>query len=122
MVTIIALLAGLACQAPPAGPPTGGDFLRSQAWPSSAPTASPAAAPPATAPATVPTPSVADLFRERNARESAAKAAAASAAPADGEYRCRRTATSVTCGTDEETMRRTEEEAKAQLDRVLSPH
>ena len=128
MVTVIAFLAALACQPPPTpAPQTGGDFLRSQAWPSSAPKVSPTAAPTpgpaATAPAPVPTPSVADLFRERNAREAAAKAAAeSSATPADGEYRCRRTATSVTCGTDEETMRRTEEEAKAQLDRVLSPH
>ena len=115
----IALVAVLACQAappspaatPPARQPqSGGGLPGSQA------------AAPTTAAATT-TPSVADLFRERNAREAAARAAAESpAAPADGQYRCRRTATSVTCGTDEETMRRTEEEAKAQLDRLFSPH
>lgn len=128
MFTVIAFLAALACEAPPPpAPQSGGAFLRSQASPSTAPkvsaSAAPASGPSATAPAPPPTPSVADLFRERNAREAAAKAAAGpSAAPADGEYHCRRTATSVTCGTDEETMRRTEEEAKAQLDRVLSPN
>lgn len=125
MFAAIVLLAALACQTPPPAPQTGGDVLRSQAWPSPAPKVSPATTPDpaAAAPAPDPTPSVADLFRERNAREAAARAAAeSSAAPADGEYRCRRTATSVTCGTDEETMRRTEDEAKAQLDRLFAPN
>lgn len=93
-------------------PQTGGDFLRSQAQ-------TQGAAPPPPA-----SPSVADLFRERNAREAAAKAAEAGQANAvpDGTYHCRRTENGLTCGTDEEGMKRSEEAAKAQLDRLLAPN
>lgn len=55
-------------------------------------------------------------------QEAAAKAAESPPPPADDSgYHCRRTATSLTCGTDEEAMRRIEEKAKALLDQMLSP-
>lgn len=99
---LIAFVAALACQA---GAP---------------PAPSPQAAPPPPA-----TPSVADLFRERNAREAAERAAKAEAerprAVPDGTYHCRRTETGLVCGNDEEAMRRTEAEARAQLERMLNP-
>ena len=99
-------------EAAPIARQTGADFLRSQA----------AAAPSATPAPAAPQPSVADLFRERNAREAAERAAAErSAAVPDGTYRCRRTQTGLTCGTDEEAMRQSEEKAKALLDQMLSP-
>jgi hypothetical protein len=64
---------------------------------------------------------VADLFRERNAREAAAKAdVAPPAAVPDGVYRCRRTETGLVCGTGEDAMKRAEEDAKAALKRLES--
>ena len=101
---------------PPTAPQSGGDFLRSQA----------AAPRPAQAPVTEP--SVADLFRERNAREAAAKAAAnkaaadQAAAVPDGTYRCRRTDSGLVCGNNEEAMRQTEAANKAALDRLMAPN
>lgn len=100
----------------PTAPQSGGDFLRSQA----------AAPRPAQAPVTEP--SVADLFRERNAREAAAKAAAnkaaadQAAAVPDGTYRCRRTDSGLVCGNNEEAMRQTEAANKAALDRLMAPN
>lgn len=91
----------------PLVPRTGGDFLRSQATP---------------APAT-PQPSVADLFRERNAREAAVKAAEdQSAAVADGQYHCRRAENGMTCGNDEEAMRKLEAETEERLRRLETPN
>ncbi len=103
-MTLIAFVAALACQvaAPPMPPPQ---------------------TPPT--PAAAATPSVADLFRERNAREAAERAAKAEAerprAVPDGTYHCRRTDTGLVCGNNEEAMQRTEAEAKAQLERMLNP-
>ena len=143
MITAIALLAVLACQqtpapgptapqqaAPAARPPLGSDLIK----PSGAGGAGPAPVirmgpgtdwskpPPPKAPtATTEQPSVADLFRERNAREAAAKAdVAPPAAVPDGVYRCRRTETGLVCGTGEDAMRRAEEDAKAALKRLES--
>ena len=87
-------------------PQTGGDFLRGQAQAPAGPAAEP---------------SVADLFRERNAREAAAKAAAESAAaPEDGTFHCRRTETGLTCGNNEEAMKQTEAANKALMDQLLA--
>ncbi|MFA7262196.1 MAG: hypothetical protein WC068_04160 [Caulobacter sp.] len=111
MFATIVLLAALACQAPtpPTAPQAGEDLLGSQAPPTAAPAA--------------PTPSVADLFRERNAREAAAKAAeGGSTAVADGQYRCRRTENGVTCGNDEEAMRQLEAASQERLRRLETPN
>lgn len=100
----------------PTAPQSGGDFLRSQRD-TPAPAAGAAAQP-----------SVADLFRERNAREAAAKAAADKAAAdeaaaiPDGTYRCRRTENGLVCGNSEEAMRQTEAANKAALDRLMAPN
>ncbi|MDO9223782.1 MAG: hypothetical protein Q7U20_08745 [Caulobacter sp.] len=140
MIQIAVLVAALACQSPP--PPaapvvpnaqaakgdlgfvvkpdtaplarqSGADFLRSQATPP-APGATPAPA--------APQPSVADLFRERNAREAAAKATeSAPSAVADGQYHCRRTENATTCGNDEEAMRRLEAEIEERRRRLETP-
>lgn len=110
---------GFKTPAPTNGSPpplTGGDYLRSQAQKDA----------PTTAPAAPATPSVADLFRERNAREAAAKAAEAgatsSATVPDGTYRCRRSDNGLVCGTSEGAMRRTEAANKAMLDRLTAPN
>jgi len=72
-----------------------------------------------------PAPSVADLFRERNAREAAARDAAARASAdrsepvPDGVYRCRRSDTGFTCGDNEAAMQETEARAREMLQRQL---
>lgn len=119
MIIVTAFLMALACQQPPtattlpAPPPLirlpGIDWSKE---PAAAPT------PPAAA-----TPTVADLFRERNAREAAAKAAeSAPSAVADGQYHCRRTENGTTCGNDEEAMRRLEAESEERRRRLETPN
>ena len=115
MIISIALAAALVCQAdsPPwAAPPPRGSLAAALQAPR---TPAPATTPPESPK------SIADLFKERAEREAAAKAAEASPPPPSDGYHCRRTATSRTCGTDEEAMRRNEERAKAALDRILKP-
>lgn len=115
MIVSIALAVALVCQSDPPPPPPGSLAAALQAPRTPTETATPATPEPPK--------SVADLFRERNAREAAARAAESPPPPPtdDSGYHCRRTATSLTCGTDEEAMRRTEEKAKAALDQILSP-
>jgi len=136
MIKVLAVAAALACQqtqtpapaAPP--PPLGADLIKPRAAPGAPPppiirmapgidwSKEPAPKAPA---ATAETPSVADLFRERNAREAAARAALPPSAPVpDGVYRCRRTETGMVCGTSEDAIKRAEEEAKAALKRIES--
>ena len=138
MIKVLAVAAALACQqapapvaAPPASPPPlGADLIKPRAAPGAPPppvirmapgidwSKEPAPKAPA---ATAETPSVADLFRERNAREAAARAAPPPSAPVpDGVYRCRRIETGMVCGTSEDAIKRAEEEAKAALKRIES--
>jgi len=144
MISVLAIAAALACQqtptpapiaAPPAAsaspavrPPLGADLVKPRVAPGAPPPPVIRMAPgidwskepaPRTPPATAETPSVADLFREGNARDAAARAARPPAAPVpDGVYRCRRTETSMVCGTSEDAMKRAEEDSKAALKRI----
>jgi len=146
MIVVLAVAAAFACQqtptpapiaapqaapASPAAPPVlGADLIRPRAAPGAPPPPIIRMAPgidwskePArkSPPATAEAPSVADLFRERNAREAATKAdAAPPAAVPDGVYRCRRTETGMVCGTGEDAMKRAEEASKAALKRLDS--
>ena len=151
MIGLAVLVATLACQTPPQTPaPAPGQ--RVIVWPSPGETTEPVPPPPPRAPGTgilgfkipapteesrplsggdflrsqaqtaAPTPSVADLFRERNAREAAASAAQAPATVPDGTYHCRRTENALVCGTNEDEMRRVEAANKAMLDRLSAPN
>ncbi len=108
----VVLTAVLACQGAPAPSPSSPAPAPTSTSPN---TAAPKAAPPAATSSD--TLELGTLYRDWGRRDDTET----SAAPADGTYRCRRTATTVTCGTSEESMRQSEEEAKALLDRMLSP-
>ena len=74
---------------------------------------------------------MADLFRERNAREAAARDASTRASAdrsdpvPDGVYRCRRSGSGFTCVDNEaamqETEARTQEMLQRQLDDAMKP-
>lgn len=134
MIVILAAVVALACEqtsapAPSAPPPLGADLIKPRAAPGAPPPPAIRMAPgvdwskePARkSPPAAAEPSVADLFRERNAREAAARAAPPPPPPVpDGVYRCRRTETGMVCGTSEDAMKRAEEDSKAALKRIES--